>query len=185
MNLLMLLANSFADSSFAKLFMDMNPWCIGLFVLGIIFLIIEVFIPGFGFFGISGTVMIVIGMIVRLANGGDGWMLLYMVLIFLAILIVLFVIASKVIKKGSKVKNSIFHSGIAVSEDKSEGTKDYSAFLNKVATTQTVLRPIGKATCDGVVLDVVARDGFIEKGKQVQIIAVEGQKIEVIEIQED
>ena len=185
MNLLMLLANSFADSSFAKLFMDMNPWCIGLFVLGIIFLIIEVFIPGFGFFGISGTVMIVIGMIIRLANGGDGWMLLYMVLIFLAILIVLFVIASKVIKKGTNVKTSIFHSGIAVSEDKSEGTKDYSAFLNKVATTQTVLRPIGKAMCDGVVLDVVARDGFIEKGKQVQVIAIEGQKIEVIEIQED
>ena len=185
MNQLMLLASSFADSSFAKLFTDMNPWCIGLFVLGIIFLIIEVFMPGFGFFGISGTAMIVIGMIIRLATGGDAWMLLYMVLIFSALLIVLFVIASKVIKKGSTVKNSIFHSDIAVSEDKTEGTKDFSTFLQAVGTTQTVLRPIGKAMFDGKMLDVVARDGFIEKGKQVQVIAVEGQKIEVIEIQED
>ncbi|MBO5866929.1 MAG: nodulation efficiency protein NfeD, partial [Clostridia bacterium] len=78
-----------------------------------------------------------------------------------------------------------FHSGTAVPEDKTEGTKDFSTFVSKVGTTQTVLRPIGKAMFDGVVLDVVARDGFIEKGKTVQVIAVEGQKIEVIEIQED
>ena len=70
-------------------------------------------------------------------------------------------------------------------EDKTQGTKDFSAFLQQVGTTQTVLRPIGKATFGGEVLDVVARDGFVEKGKQVQVIAVEGQKIEVIEIQEE
>lgn len=185
MNLITLLANSFADSSFVRLFTDMNPWCIGLFVLGIIFCTIEVFMPGFGFFGISGSIMIVIGMIVRLATGGDGWMLLYMVLIFTVILVLLFFVFSKMLKKGTKTKNSIFYSDTAVPVDKTAGTKDFSAFLQAVGTTQTVLRPIGKAFFDGEVLDVVARDGFIEKGKQVQVIAVQGQKIEVIELQED
>ena len=185
MNYLMLLASDFADSSFVRLFTDMNPWCIGLFVLGIIFCVIEVFMPGFGFFGISGTAMIAIGIVLRLVMGGDAWMLLYMVLIFTAILVLLFVVLSKLIKKQSTVKNSIFHSGTAVPEDKTEGTKDFSTFVSKVGTTQTVLRPIGKAMFDGVVLDVVARDGFIEKSKTVQVITVEGQKIEVIEIQED
>ena len=97
MNLLMLLASEFADSSFVRLFTDMNPWCIGLFVLGIIFCIIEVFMPGFGFFGISGTIMIVIGMILRLIFDGDAWMLLYMLLIFAALLVLLFFVFSKLI----------------------------------------------------------------------------------------
>lgn len=185
MNLLMLLASEFADSSFVRLFTDMNPWCIGLFVLGIIFCIIEVFMPGFGFFGISGTIMIVVGMILRLIFDGDAWMLLYMLLIFAGLLLLLFFVFSKVLKKGVKTKGSIFYSDIAVPEDKTQGTKDFSAFLQKVGTTQTVLRPIGKAMVGGEVLDVVARDGFIEKGKKVQVIAVEGQKIEVIEIEEE
>lgn len=185
MNLLMLLANGFADSSFVRLFTDMDPWCIGLFVLGIIFCVIEVFMPGFGFFGISGTIMIVLGMILRLIMDGDAWMLLYMLLIFATLLVLLFVVFSKLIKKQSNVKNSIFHSGTAVPVDKTEGTKDFSAFIKKVGTTQTVLRPIGKAMFNGEVLDVVARDGFIEKGKAVQVISVQGQKIEVIEIEEE
>ena len=185
MNLLMLLANDFADSSFIRLFADMNPWCIGLFVLGIIFCVIEVFLPGFGFFGISGMCMIALGIVLRLIMGGDAWMLMYMLLIFAVILVLLFVVLSKVIQKGNKTKNSIFHSSTAVPEDRTEGTKDFSAFIHKVGTTQTVLRPIGKAIFDGEVVDVVARDGFIEKGKAVQVIFVQGQKIEVIETQEE
>ena len=185
MNLLMFLADSFADSSFVKLFTDMDPWCIALFVLGIIFCIIEVFMPGFGFFGISGTIMIALGMILRLIMGGNAWMLLYMLLIFSVLLVLLFVVFSKLVKKQSNVKSSIFYSGTAVPVDKTEGTKDFSAFVSKVGTTQTALRPIGKAMFEGEVLDVVARDGFIEKGKTIQVISVQGQKIEVIEIQEE
>lgn len=185
MNFLTLLASGFADSSFVRLFTDMNPWCIGLFVLGIIFCIIEVFIPGFGFFGISGGIMIVLGMILRLVMGGDAWMLLYMVLIFTFLLALLFFVFSRLVNKRANAKNSIFNSGISVPTDRTEGTKDFSAFLQKVGTTQTTLRPVGKAIVDGEVLDVIARDGFIEKGKQVQVIAAQGQKIEVIELQED
>ena len=110
MNYLMLLAEGFADSSFVRLFTDMNPWCIGLFVLGIIFCAIEVFMPGFGFFGISGSIMIAIGIVLRLVMGGDGWMLLYMVLIFAIILVLLFVVLSKMINAGKNRKNSIFNS---------------------------------------------------------------------------
>lgn len=185
MNFLTLLASGFADSSFARLFTDMNPWCVCLFVIGLIFCVIEVFIPGFGFFGISGSAMILLGIILRLANGGDGWMLLYMLLIFATILVLLFVLFSKLVNKRSHSKNSIFNSGIAVPTERTEGTKDFSAFLQKVGTTQTTLRPVGKAIVEGEVLDVIARDGFVEKGKQVQVIAVQGQKIEVIELQED
>ena len=37
MNVLTLLMDSFADSSFARLFTEMNAWAIALFALGVIF----------------------------------------------------------------------------------------------------------------------------------------------------
>ncbi len=181
MNLLTLFAGSFAESDFVKLFTDMNPWCIGLFVVGLIFCLVEVFMPGFGFFGIGGGVCIVVGIILRLVTGGNGWMLLYMILIFTVILTAMALIMSKVMKKGKLSKSAMFNVDSSVSEGITEGTKNFAYLLDKVGTTQTVLRPVGKAVFDGEVVDVVARDGFISQNIQVKVIAVEGQRVVVIE----
>ena len=85
MTILTSLLASAAGDSFVRLFTEMNSWTIVLFILGIIFCLIEMFVPGFGFFGISGIVMIVAGIIVRMVSGGDLYMLLYMILIALAL----------------------------------------------------------------------------------------------------
>lgn len=44
--ILSLLAEGFGDSSFARLFSEMNPFVIAMFIVGIVFCIIELFIPG-------------------------------------------------------------------------------------------------------------------------------------------
>ena len=68
----------------------------------------------------------------------------------------------------------------AVSEEKTEGTKDFTYLLQKEGVALTVLRPVGKANFGGEVVDVVARDGFINEGEKVVCIQVEGQRIVVI-----
>ncbi len=180
MNILTILAESFADSSFARLFTEMNAVTIVLFVLGIIFCAIEMCMPGFGFFGIAGSIMIVAGIIVRLACGGDAMMLLYMILIAIVLFAVMFFVASKLITKSRLSKTPLFSAKSAVSEDKTEGTKDFSEYLDKVGVAETLLRPVGKANFDGEVLDVVARDGFIEQGTAVVCVQVEGQRVVVV-----
>lgn len=179
--MLNILLESFADSSFARLFTEMNAWTIVLFVLGIIFCAIEMCVPGFGVFGGTGIAMIVAGIIVRMVCGGDLYMLLYMVLIALVLLVLMLVVFSRMIQKGRLGKTAIFNVGTAVPEDKTEGTRDFSHLVGQTGVVVTALRPVGKAKFDGEVVDVVARDGFVAEGASVEVVVTEGAKVVVIE----
>ena len=179
-----LLASAAADS-LVRLFTEMNAWTIVLFVLGIIFCAIEMFIPGFGFFGISGVVMIVAGIIVRMIFGGDLYMLLYMILISAVLFVLAFWVISRVITKGRLSKTALFHVEPAVSTGNTEGTKDFSYLLGKSGASITPLRPVGRAQFEGESLDVIARDGFIASGAKLTVVETEGSRVVVIEIKEE
>ena len=184
MNVLTLLMDSFADSSFARLFTEMNAWAIALFALGVIFCAIEMCTPGVGFFGISGIVLVVAGIVVRMVCGGDVYMLLYMVLFAIVLFVVMFVVASLLIRKSKLGKTAIFDVGTAVPEDKTEGTRDYSYLMGHTGKATSLLRPGGKAVIDGESVDVVARDGFIESDSDVTVVLVGGQRIVVLKADE-
>lgn len=181
MNILTSLLLDAAGDSFVRLFTEMNGWTIVLFILGIIFCAIEACVPGFGFFGIAGTIMIVAGIVVRMIFGGDLYMLLYMVLIALVLFGILFFVASLLIRKGRLGRTAIFNVGTAVPEDITEGTRDYSSLVGKKGVVTSVLRPAGKVNIDGEIVDVVARDGYVEAGAEVVVLNVEGQRIVVVE----
>ena len=181
MNVLSILAGSFADSSFARLFTEMNAITIILFVLGIIFCAVEMCVPGFGVFGIMGTLMIIAGSIVRVVCGGDLMMLLYMVIIALILFVLMFFVFSKLITKSRLSKTPFFSVDPAVSEGKTEGTKDFSALVGTVGIAQTALHPVGKAILDNQTVDVVARDGFVPQGAEVECVEVEGTRVVVVE----
>jgi len=108
-------------------------------------------------------------------------MLLYMVVIALVLFIAMFVIASRMITKGRLSKTPLFSVNPTVSEDKTQGTRDFSDLLGKVGVAHTNLRPVGKAQFEGEMVDVVARDGFIDGGSEIVCVQVEGQRIVVIE----
>lgn len=174
-----LLFEGIADSSFVRLFTEMNAWTIVLFVLGIIFCAIEMCVPGFGFFGISGIAMIVAGIVVRMVCGGDLAMLLYMVLIAMVLLVLMLVVFSRLITKGRLGKTAVFNVGTAVPEDKTEGTKHYDHLLGANGKVVSDLRPVGKADFNGEMVEVVAQNGFIEAGADVTVINCEGGKVVV------
>ena len=185
MTTLMNLLASAAGDSFVRLFTEMNSWTIVLFVLGIIFCAIEMFTPGFGFFGISGIVMIVLGIIVRMILGGDLYMLLYMILIALALFILTFWVFSRMITKGRLSKTALFHVDSAVPTGNTEGTKDFAYLVGKNGVAITPLRPVGRATFGGETIDVIARDGFIEQNAKLTVLETEGSRVVVIENKED
>ena len=43
-----------------------------LLVLGLIFVIVELFVPGYGFFGITGGILVIAALIIRAYNNGGG-----------------------------------------------------------------------------------------------------------------
>ena len=185
MSMLMNLLGSAAADSFVRLFTEMNSWTIALFALGIIFCLIEMCIPGFGFFGISGIMLIVVGIIVRMVNGGDLYMLLYMMMIALVLFVLAFWVFSRAITKGRLSKTALFHVDSAVPIGDTEGTKNYKHLLGKCGVAQTPLRPVGRAQFGDEILDVIARDGMIAANSKVAVVEAEGSRVLVIELKED
>ncbi|MEG0511865.1 MAG: hypothetical protein RR653_03990 [Clostridia bacterium] len=120
------------------------------FVLGIVLLIIEVFMPGFGLPGISG-VLLEIAAIVMTYLWHGGLAALGVTLIILAVIALVISLALRSVNKGKLSKSPII---LNASESAAEGfsaTKDMEVFLGKEGVTTTVLRPSGMAEFDGVV----------------------------------
>ena len=152
-------------------------------ILGFAFLLVELFQPGFGVFGILGFVFLALTIILRaIFHKEDDIVLVqvFQLILFEAIIgggaFGLFILATKKnwIKRGPFVQNDT-----AVAEF-SDGTADYTAMVGKEGVATTDLHPSGKAVFDGEIYDVVAENFFIDKGAEIVVKSVEGVKITVV-----
>lgn len=166
----------------AVLFRGMPVQSIICLILGFIFIVIEIFQPGFGVFGVLGGILTIVGIILRVIVG-DGnvlaqvFIILFFDVIFIVIAFVIMIVTSK---KGWLNRSPLVESGTAVGIAFSEGTENYAHLIGKMGVAITDLRPIGKANVDGLVYDVDADGFYIRKGEGIKIIATEGTKILVV-----
>lgn len=166
------------------LFSEMGVASAICLVLGLIFIIIEIFNPGFGFFGISGIILLIAGMALRVSDGGKGnplAQLLLMILISVIVIIIAFSIMTYSAKKGYLSRTPIVMKDSALPTGITSGTEDYSFLIGKEGLTATSLRPSGIVTIDGKRYDVVALGTFIDINTTVEVIQVEGVRIVVNE----
>ena len=54
--------------------------------------------------------------------------------------------------------------------------------LGQAGVAQTMLRPAGSALINGNRVDVVTEGGFVEKGKPIRVVGIEGMRVVVREI---
>lgn len=149
-----------------------------LIVLGIILILVEIFlVPGVGFVGIVGFVLIIIGIYfaydlkmmyghISLAAGA---------LVSLGLGVLAFR-ENTWIKLG--VKSNI--TGRSRSEEDNQGLKkgDRGKAMGRIA-------PMGKARFDRVIVEVKAYNNVIENGESLEILKIEGNSIVVKNIGED
>lgn len=159
----------------AELISNVSILSIVFFTVGIILLIVEMHMPGFGAFGILGFISLVACIFVTADTVAQG--LIMTAAMFVIVIIVLAVFASLASKgylpKGITLKDA------TSSEQGFSGTEDMKYLIGKTGVAVTNLRPVGDADFDGVMLDVVSRGEFIEKGSAVEVIEVEGNRIVV------
>lgn len=151
-------------------------------ILGLIFVIVEIFQPGFGFFGISGTILIVIGIAVRMFYSGAGNPIIQMILLIGIVALVLsiaFIVMAWSLKKGWLSRTSFVSRGKAVPSEQTSGTGDFRGLVGKQGVATCALRPSGNIEIDGTIYDVVAQTDFIDRGTQVVVTQVEGVRIVV------
>ena len=146
------------------------------FLLGIGFLILEAFMPGFGAPGITGVVLEVITLV--LAWNAHGPMAtLGLLLIVLATLAIAISTSLRSLSKGKLGKSTFILNETESNEAGYRTTEDMQVFVGREGTASTVLRPTGIADFEGVRMNVSSEGDYIPAGTKVRIIRVEGQKI--------
>lgn len=158
-------------------FMITLGWGAGIcLVLGIIFIIIEMFTPGFAVPGITGIILLLFGIVLSADSFLQG---LIIFLLIMAILSVILILVMRSATKGVLFKSPLI---LKNSETQDEGYisgTDMNFFVGREGKSLTMLRPAGTCDFDGVRLDVVTEGDFIDKDSEVVIIKVEGRRIVV------
>lgn len=152
-------------------------WFILLFIVGLVFVCAEIFLPG-AVCGIIGTICIIISIVMCYSAKGPEFGSYFLTGAVIVTGIGIF-IASKLFPKTKMGKSLTLQS----SETNFSSSKDYTPLLNKTGIAISYLRPAGIAEIDGDRIDVVTEGAFIERGSHVKVIAVEGARVVVREIE--
>lgn len=151
---------------------------IAIFIVGIIFIIIEILTPTIGLLAGLGVVAILYSLI--LAMGGDIDAMLMMVISFVIAIIIFALIIKKL--PTSKLWSKIILTKTSSSEGGYVSSVDYSRYLHKEGIVLTELRPSGSVKIDDDVLDVVSEGSYISKGEKIRVVKIEGMRIIVRKI---
>jgi hypothetical protein len=166
-----------------------------LFILGLLLIGLEIFVvPGFGFAGISGIVLVV-GSLGLVAYGHwpqsqHQWMDLAQhvgpfCLSLLGAIVCAFLLARYL--PSLPYVNRLILQPQGESEDGLEAPPDpahaeLAALLGAIGVAATPLRPAGKAQFGDAFVDVVAEGTYVVPGTRVQVIEIEGNRVVVKEV---
>ncbi|MBR5545958.1 MAG: hypothetical protein IKU70_03135 [Clostridia bacterium] len=148
------------------------------FLLGMVLLIVEVFMPGFGLPGITGIILELVCIILTYVSHGS-MAALGVTLIILAVIAIVISLALRSANKGRLSKSAVILTETESAEEGYVATRDMDVFLGKNGVTTTVLRPTGMAEFDGVKLNVQSDGEYIAKGESVRVDHVEGARVVV------
>lgn len=181
---------------FAPLYIDglAANWEILIFIIGLILVALEVFvIPGFGVAGISGIILVVLGLTLSMV-GNDSFNFEGVEISGLvkALFIVIFgmfagLIGSIWLTKKFWGSGRLSLLSLNTSEDISLGYVSFDSNLKKLigknGVAQTVLRPSGRVIIDDEYYDAKSEDGFINKGEAVRVIRQESGQVYVVKVE--
>ena len=163
-------------------------WEVLIFVLGLIFLVFEIFvIPGFGIAGISGLVLVIAALILALVGNIEfDFSPVVPVQLFRAVMIVFAGLGfgfGLIIYLSGRIGKPGFLSKAALDADETgfiSVPTEPALLVGQTAVAKTVLRPSGKVKVGDEYYDAVSMQGFIEKGEEVIIRKYENFQLYVM-----
>lgn len=143
-----------------------------LIILGLIFLIIEIFfIPGTTAVGLVGAIMMIIGIVVTYRHFGSTVGFYVMSATVLISGISLYVSFRTNIWKRFALKNTI---------DGRVNEQVYEKLsVGEEGVTVSVVKPIGNAEFRGAVVEVKSTGDYLESGTRIKIIAIDRNEITI------
>ncbi len=149
-----------------------------LFIVGLVLIALEVFIPGFGLLGILGVVSVALGLYFTTNDFGLMIRDLTIALITSTILIVILIRSGYSISNLDKI---VLKANSQQSMEIEETEKKPQLSIGMVGEAVTPLRPSGKAIFekDAGSYDVLSAEGHVTRGEKVVIQEILGTKIVV------
>ena len=161
-------------------------WEILIFLIGLVLVVLEIFvIPGFGIAGITGTILVIVGLILALLNNVNfnfdhvesieiGRSLIVVFVGITAGFCMMIWLSHRIGMKGMFRK-------VALEADLAEAISSplLTNLIGKEGVTATVLRLSGKVIIDGEYYDGVSESGFIDKGVPVTVVRFENAQVYV------
>lgn len=164
---------------FLEIFTEMHWVPALLLIVGLVLMIVEMFVSGFGFFGISGIVSLVAGVIVRICFGlnlSQSLVLILIVIGFLS-LVVMFMIWGA--QYGILGKTGLFERRSTLSKDYNEVDRKLKKLVGKSGKTISDLNLGGQAKIRGKIYDVMSVSSYVEKGSNIKVVEIKDNTIMV------
>ena len=146
---------------------------LALFVLGAVFIGIELVTPAVGVFGLAGVVMVFGSLFFML---GADVQAVYILAGGIAVAAVLFAFL------GKRLPKSRFLAGVTL-KDRSTRERGYSSqedkseYVGRRGRTITILRPSGTVRIGRERVDAVSHGDFIDKDTDIRVVQVEGTRV--------
>jgi membrane-bound serine protease (ClpP class) len=179
---------------FAPLYMEglAEHYELIIFIIGLVLIAVEVFaLPGFGVAGISGIILVIIGLTVAMIDNDIfrdirpfSWIEIVLPLTIVAGALFAGLLSSILLSR--KLITSPAFPGLSLtssllSEEGYVGIDTHQKdVLGRVGVAVTVLRPSGKVQIDNRIFDAVSDEGFINKDESVKVIKDEAGQIYVV-----
>ncbi len=168
---------------FSPLYIDglAESWEVILFILGIVLVLLEIFvIPGIGIAGISGTILIIIGLTLSLIHNvefdfttvkmGNISTALLTVISGIVLGFILTLYLSNQIGRNGLFKKLALNTKLEKEKGYTSSIKEHSELIGKQGVAHTDLRPSGKVIVDNEVYDAISINGiYIEKGSTITV----------------
>lgn len=169
-------------------------WEILMFLVGLILIAVELFvIPGFGFAGISGIVLILGGLILSLVQNvqfdftytdtGDFGRSVLIVTGSMLTTIVLLVLLGRNFATSPLTRMLVFTDATRKEEGyTTDSFQDQTDLPGQVGTAITPLHPSGTVDINGERYDAFTQGEYIEAGKPIRVLEAKGFSVKVKEI---
>jgi len=164
---------------FMEMFTNISIFSIILFIVGVGLLVVEMFEPGFGFFGVFGIISLIVCIFVTADTVAQG---LALTAIFFVLILILLGIFLALVSKG-RLPGKLILKESETTDQGFVGTEDMAYLMGKKGLIVTTCRPVGNADFDGVKLEVVTKGEFIEKGETIEVVEIEGNRVVVKPVQ--
>lgn len=144
-----------------------------LLLIGILLLFIELFIPGFGFFGITGIIAMLASAILTVIY------IPYGAIVVISELIIIFIIGYLLVEY---VRRNGFYGKIVLKDTLNEDFNDtelLNTYIGKEGVAKTPLRPCGNVIIEGKKLEAYSDGDYINSNDKIKAVRVFENKLYV------